>query len=42
VAGDPYDLHGWKEDKVTGGWFLDKAEHHTVDGPPHDPTALVH
>jgi cytochrome c oxidase subunit 1 len=38
VAGDPYDMHGWHENKATGEWTLNKAEHHTVDGPPHDPT----
>jgi cytochrome c oxidase subunit 1 len=42
VAGDPYDLHGWKEDKVTGEWTLDKSEHPSVDGPPHDPAAAKH
>jgi cytochrome c oxidase subunit 1 len=41
VAGDPYDLHGWRELPDGGGWVLDKAEHHTIDGPPHDPTAAV-
>jgi cytochrome c oxidase subunit 1 len=27
VADDPYDLHGWKEIKETGAWFLDESEH---------------
>jgi cytochrome c oxidase subunit 1 len=40
VAGDPYDLHGWKELPGGGGWVLDKDEHQTIDGPPHDPTAV--
>jgi cytochrome c oxidase subunit 1 len=42
VAGDPYDLHGWHELPDGGGWVLDKAEHHTIDGPPNDPTAIRH
>jgi cytochrome c oxidase subunit 1 len=41
VAGDPYDLHGWHELPDGQGWVLDKAEHQTVDGPPHDPTAAA-
>jgi cytochrome c oxidase subunit 1 len=33
VADDPYDLHGWKEDKATGAWYLDEEEHrHAADG----------
>jgi cytochrome c oxidase subunit 1 len=42
VAGDPYDLHGWKQIGNTDDWVLDKTERQTVDGPPHDPTAVKH
>jgi cytochrome c oxidase subunit 1 len=42
VAGDPYDLHGWHELPGGGGWVLDKAEHHAIDGPPNDPAAARH
>jgi cytochrome c oxidase subunit 1 len=36
VAGDPYDLHGWKQIPGKDEWVLDKAEHHTIDGTSHD------
>jgi cytochrome c oxidase subunit 1 len=39
VAGDPYDLHGWKQIPGQDEWVLDKQEHKTIDGPLHDPTA---
>ena len=42
VAGDPYDLHGWKQIPGRDEWVLEKSEHHTVDGPLHDPTAVKH
>jgi cytochrome c oxidase subunit 1 len=39
VAGDPYDLHGWKQIPGKDEWVLNKSEHQTIDGPLHDPTA---
>jgi cytochrome c oxidase subunit 1 len=42
VAGDPYDLHGWKQIENTDDWVLDRAEHQTIDGPPNDPAAVKH
>ena len=33
VADDPYDLHGWNENKETGAWYLDEQERrHAADG----------
>jgi cytochrome c oxidase subunit 1 len=42
VAGDPYDLHGWKQVPGKDEWVLDKAEHQTIDGPAHDPATMKH
>jgi cytochrome c oxidase subunit 1 len=42
VAGDPYDLHGWKQVPGKDEWVLDKAEHQTIDGPANDPAARKH
>jgi cytochrome c oxidase subunit 1 len=42
VAGDPYDLHGWVQIPGKDEWVLNKSEHQTIDGPPHDPTAAKH
>jgi cytochrome c oxidase subunit 1 len=41
VAGDPYDLHGWKKVKGKDEWYLDEAEHHATDGPPSNPAGAT-